>query len=122
MIKNFILHLLLILFCLSCEDVSKKQSSDNAVDAFSKIDKVSESNFTKNDRIKTYKKSIARADELKKSLNKKEIYSGYGASSIPRENANTSENNIVNKNSQKKKKTYNTKSFNSQVYSAYSTN
>ena len=45
------------------------KSSENAENAFSKIDKKNESLFTKDERKRNYKNSIAAAEENKKPIN-----------------------------------------------------
>ena len=117
MLKNFI-SFALIFFFFSCEDSkSDASSSSKAEDAFSKIDKKSESLFTKQDRVNNYKKSIAKAESLNKSLKENANYSGYGATTV-----NKKSPKLKKENSPKKKVNYGSKSINSQVYSAYSTN
>ena len=122
MFKNFI-SFALIFFFFSCEDSkSDASSSSKAEDAFSKIDKKSESLFTKQDRVNNYKKSIAKAESLNKSLKDNANYSGYGATAVNKKNSKTKKEKIKKENLSKKKVNYGSKSINSQVYSAYSTN
>mgnify|MGYP005750634681 CR=1 FL=1 len=76
---NSILLVLLVSFIIACEEKGN-QSSVDAENAFSKIDKKNESFFTKEERKIKYRESIAAAEENKKSSDDDAIYNGYGSS------------------------------------------
>jgi hypothetical protein len=115
---KFISVLIILLILVSCKtEDSVLSSSKSKVDAFAKIEEKSKKLFTKDDRIKNYKKSVSQSENLKKSLNNNANYSGYGATAV-----NKRSPKLKKENSSKKKVNYGSKSTNSQVYSAYSTN
>ncbi|MAV78634.1 MAG: hypothetical protein CMC22_00075 [Flavobacteriaceae bacterium] len=111
-----------MLFFVGCKTQENKSKESDGVEAFSKIDKKSESLFTKKDRVNNYKKSIAKAESLNKSLKENANYSGYGATAINNKSQKLKEDKTKTENILKKKTNYDSKSLNSQVYSAYSTN
>ena len=76
---NSILLVLLVFFIIACEEKGG-QSSNDAENAFAKIDKKNESFFTKEERKIKYRESIAAAEENKKSYDDDAIYNGYGSS------------------------------------------
>tara|TARA_A100001011_G_scaffold339521_1_gene371018 strand:- start:287 stop:664 length:378 start_codon:yes stop_codon:yes gene_type:complete len=121
--KKFVSALIIILILISCQtEVAGSSSSKSKVDAFAKIDKKSKKLFTKDDRIENYKKSVSQSESLKKSLNKNANYSGYGATAINKKSQKLNKVKTKKENLPKKKTNYGSKSINSQVYSAYSTN
>lgn len=121
--KKFISVLIIILNLLGCKtEGTGLSSSKSKVDAFAKIDKKSKKLFTKDDRIENYKKSVSQSENLKISLNKNANYSGYGATAINKKSQKLKKDKIKKGNLPKKKANYDSKSLNSQVYSAYSTN
>ena len=80
------------------------------------MDKKNESLFTKEERKRNYKESIATAEENQKPIDQKVIYNGYGYNSS---------NKSKSKTEIKKKKTSSKKKYKTSApitYSAYSTN
>ncbi len=119
---TFNISILIMLFFVGCKTQENKSKESDGVEAFSKIDKKSESLFTKKDRVNNYKKSIAKAESLNKSLKENANYSGYGATAINNKSQKLKKDKTKKENILKKKTNYDSKSLNSQVYSAYSTN
>ena len=74
-------QVLLLFFLIGCGPDKKDniKSTNNALDAFSKIDKQNEDLFNKKDRLIAYKNSIENSENQTKSLNKKSTYNGYGS-------------------------------------------
>ena len=119
---TFNISVLIMLFFVGCKTKENTSKKSDGVEAFSKIDKKSESLFTKKDRVNNYKKSIAKAESLNKSLKQNANYSGYGATAINNKSQKLKKDKTEKENIPKKKTNYDSKSLNSQVYSAYSTN
>ena len=119
---TFNISILITLFFVGCKTQENNSKKSDGVEAFSKIDKKSESLFTKKDRVNNYKKSIAKAESLNKSLKQNANYSGYGATAINNKSQKLKKDKTEKETIPKKKTNYDSKSLNSQVYSAYSTN
>ena len=119
---TFNISVLIMLFFVGCKTKENTSKKSDGVEAFSKIDKKSESLFTKKDRVNNYKKSIAKAESLNKSLKENANYIGYGATAINKKSQKLKKDKTKKENLPKKKTNYDSKSLNSQVYSAYSTN
>ena len=105
---------LVIAISFSCTNNSS--SANDAENAFAKIDKKNESLFTKEERKRNYKESIAAAEENQKPIDQKVIYNGYGYNSSSKSKSKTEI---------KKKKTSSKKKYKTSApitYSAYSTN
>jgi len=120
MYSKTIILLVPILAFVAC--LEKEKTSNSAEDAFAKIDKKTESLFTKDDRKKSYQNSVAIAEEKSKSFKKNVNYNGYGASM---KNNKSSSKSQKKSNTSEKKKNGNysyQRSSSSQTYSAYSTN
>lgn len=121
--KKIASYILLInLSFISCQgDKSGKLEENTVENAFSKIDEKNKSLFTKEERVNSYKKSIAIVEDSNKSLRKNATYSGYGSSNFSDKSL---KNKSQKKESKKKKKTtYSYKTNSSpQTFSAYSTN
>lgn len=110
-----ILVLFIIIISFSCSEKNSR-ISENAENAFAKIDKKNESLFTKDERKRSYKNSIAAAEENQKTNKESAIYNGYGSSK-----KNSKKNKIEIKNKKKSpKKKYKTSA--PITYSTYSTN
>lgn len=119
----FINLILLPIVLICCGPKNKKdntKNSDKALNAFSKIDKQSEELFTKNDRIAAYKNSIETSENQTKSLNKKSTYNGYGSKN--KSQKIKSNDNISEKQKNKKSKYSLKKGGSTQTFSTYSTN
>ncbi len=75
-----------ITFCLSffiflnysCDSAEASTSNQDAVDAFKRVDSKEKKLFTQKDRVASYKSSLETG---KSSLNKKQVYNGYGSNS-----------------------------------------
>ena len=121
--KFYFINLILLLTLLICCGPNKNdnvESSDKALDAFSKIDKQSGELFTKNDRIAAYKNSIESSESQTKSLNKKSTYNGYGSQNKSKKIKTKNNSSKTQKN---KKTNYSLKKGGStQTFSTYSTN
>ncbi len=76
--KNHILISFFALGLLSCGSENKNSSGEDALEAFSKIDKKNENLFTQEDRKNKFKNSIVRNLDKKESLSKNVSYNGYG--------------------------------------------
>jgi len=112
---NSVLLVLLVFFIIACEEKGD-QSSNDAENAFAKIDKKNESFFTKEERKIKYRESIAAAEENKKSYDDNAVYDGYGSS------LKKSKKNKVKKVGSKTSSKVKYKSSAPVTYSAYSTN
>ena len=115
---TFIVSSLILVSCIENE-----KSSSSAEDAFAKIDKKTESLFTKEDRKKSYQNSVALSEEKSNSFKKNITYNGYGAS-VKNNKTNNKSKSELNSSSEKKKKVNYSyrRTSSSQTYSAYSTN
>lgn len=109
------------LIFISCDEKNSKQStSDEVIDAFSKIDAKSQNLFTQEDRKNNYKNSVAVNIDKKSSLKKNVSYNGYGSNSVKQSNTSKKKKSSSPKN--KKKSDYSYKSKTPQTFSTYSTN
>ena len=123
MVKNLFFLILITSFIYSCGNQGDKNTvNDKSLEAFQKVDNKKKVLFTKEDRQKKYEESIALRKKTRTSLAENVTYSGYGASSSTKKSTSTKKDKDVKESFQKKKIKYNSKSLNSQVYSAYSTN
>ena len=79
--KAFLIIFFLMLILASCNDTSNKNSRKSNEDVFANVKKESQVNLTKEDRIKSYKKSLIADNEISKEIeNKSYHYTGYGIS------------------------------------------
>ena len=118
-------QVLLLFFLIGCGPDKKDnvKSTNNALDAFSKIDKQNEDLFTKKDRIIAYKNSIENSENQTKSLNKKSTYNGYGSQNKKNDLKKGKGGKKPNSEQQNKKVNYSLKRSNiTQTFSTYSTN
>lgn len=121
MSKYFSFFCIVTLIFISCDEKNSKQStSDEVIDAFSKIDEKSKNLFTQEDRKNNYKNSIAVNIDKKSSLKKNVSYNGYGSNSVKQSNISKKKKSSNLKN--KKKSNYSYKSKTPQTFSTYSTN
>ena len=118
--KYILLSGFFILLIFSCSDENKSISGEDALEAFSKIDKKNENLFTQEDRKNKFKNSIVRNLDKKESLSKNVSYNGYGAT--PSKKGNTSNNKKSKKDTKTKKVNYSYQNNSPQTYSTYSTN
>ena len=118
--KNHVLIGFFALGLLSCSTENKSPSGEDALEAFSKIDKKNENLFTQEDRKNKFKNSIVRNLDKKESLSKNVSYNGYG--STPSKKDNSSNNKKSKKDTKTKKVNYSYQNNSPQTYSTYSTN
>lgn len=110
-----------ILIFVSCSEKNSNQtSSDEVLNAFSKIDAKSQNLFTQEDRKNNYKNSVAVNIDKKSSLKKNVSYNGYGSNSVKQSDASKKKKSSSPKN--KKNINYSYKSKTPQTFSTYSTN
>tara|TARA_B100000902_G_scaffold398051_1_gene463606 strand:- start:1150 stop:1527 length:378 start_codon:yes stop_codon:yes gene_type:complete len=113
-----------ITFCLSffvflnysCDSVEASTSNQDAVDAFKRVGSKNKKLFTQKDRVASYKASLETG---KSSLDKKQVYTGYGS------NSNKTDNKKIIKEKKKTKAKYSLKKGkkrSSNNFSAYTTN
>ncbi len=118
--KHFLGLLFLVFLAFnSCQENTKNSFTSNSdvEDAFAKIDNKNKSLFTKEERLKSYQKTISLSEKNKKSLNKT-TYNGYGAASKQKSLKRSKE-----KPQNKKKKNYTYKrNSNQHITSTYATN
>ena len=101
----------------SCDSAEASTSNQDAVDAFKRVGSKDKKLFTQKDRVASYKSSLETG---KSSLNKNEIYTGYGSSAKKINNKEKSvkeKKGIKSKYSLKKRKNKSSNNF-----SAYTTN
>tara|TARA_B100000902_G_scaffold191690_1_gene183203 strand:+ start:912 stop:1295 length:384 start_codon:yes stop_codon:yes gene_type:complete len=68
-----------VLINVSCDSAEASTSSDkDAINAFKKVGSKDKKLFTQKDRVASYKSSLETG---KSSLNKKQVYNGYGSNS-----------------------------------------
>ena len=119
-VKHFLGLLFLVFLAFnSCQENTKNSFTSNSdvEDAFAKIDNKNKSLFTKEERLKSYQKTISLSEKNKKSLNKT-TYNGYGAASKQKSLKRSKE-----KPQNKKKKNYTYKrNSNQHITSTYATN
>ena len=111
---------LTIFICCGPTKKDNSESTDKALDAFSKIDSRSEDLFTKDDRVAAFKNSIKSSENQIKSLNTKSTYNGYGTQNKTLKEK--TKNNSAPAQKNKKVNYYLKKGGGTQTYSAYSTN
>jgi len=117
---TLILFFLVFITFNSCKESEKNNSttSSSAEAAFARIDKKNESLFTKEERVRSYQKTVSLSERDKNSTNKKVIYNGYGAAAKEK---NLEKNKNEPKQKKKKKYTYK-RSSNQHTTSTYATN
>ena len=121
MYKIFSFFISMALIFVSCnEKSSNKTSSEEVLNAFSKIDAKNQNLFTQQDRKINYKNSVAVNIDKKSSLKKNVSYNGYGSNSVKQSDASKKKKSSSPKN--KKKTNYSYKSKTPQTFSTYSTN
>jgi len=118
MIRFFIFFLsFFVLINYSCDSVEASTSSNqDAVDAFKRVGSKDKKLFTQKDRVASYKSSLETG---KSSLDKKQVYSGYGSNSKKTNNKKIVKEKKKTKSKYSLKKRKNTSSNN---FSAYTTN
>ncbi len=121
MYKIFSFFISMALIFVSCNEKSSNQtSSEEVLNAFSKIDAKNQNLFTQQDRKIYYKNSVAVNIDKKSSLKKNVSYNGYGSNSVKQSNISKKEK--VKSSEKNKKNNYTYKSKTPQTYSTYSTN
>ena len=113
-----------ITFCLSffvflnysCDSVEASTSNQDAVNAFKKVGSKEKKLFTQKDRVASYKSSLETG---KSSLNKKQVYNGYGSNSKKTNSKKLTKEKKKTKSKYSLKKGKNRSSNN---FSAYTTN
>ena len=118
--KYILLTGFFVLLIFSCSDENKSISGEDALEAFSKIDKKNENLFTQEDRKNKFKNSIVRNLHKKESISKNVTYNGYG--STPSKKQNIKINKKSTKNIKPKKLNYSYQNSSPQTFSTYSTN
>jgi len=99
----------------SCDSVEASTSNQDAVKAFKRVGSKNKKLFTQKDRVASYKSSLETG---KSSLDKKQVYSGYGSTS---KKTNTKKI-IKEKKSKSKYSLKKGKKRSSNNFSAYTTN
>ena len=113
-----------ITFCLSffiflnysCDSAEASTSNQDAVDAFKRVGSKEKKLFTQKDRVASYKSSLETG---KSSLNKKQVYNGYGSNSKKTNSKKLTKEKKKTKSKYSLKKGKNRSSNN---FSAYTTN
>ena len=113
-----------IIFCLSffvflnysCDSAEASTSNQDAVDAFKRVESKDKKLFTQKDRVASYKSSLETGNS---SLDKKQVYNGYGSNSKKTNNKKIVKEKKNTKSKYSLKKRKNTSSNN---FSAYTTN
>ena len=118
MIRFLILFLsFFVLTNVSCDSAEASTSSEqDAVNAFKRVSSKDKKLFTQKDRVASYKSSLETG---KSSLDKKQVYTGYGS------NSNKTDNKKIIKEKKKTKAKYSLKKGkkrSSNNFSAYTTN
>ena len=109
-----------MLLLASCNDTSNKNSRKSDEDVFANVKKESQVDLTKEDRIKSYKKSLVADNEISKEIeNKSYHYTGYG---ITQKNDVKKEKTEINSSKKKKFNKPNANNFQQINMSAYSLN
>mgnify|MGYP001313959677 CR=1 FL=1 len=75
---RYIFFLFIIIINNSCDSAEASTSNQDAVDAFKRVGSKDKKLFTQKDRVASYKSSLETG---KSSLNKKQVYNGYGSNS-----------------------------------------